>query len=310
MNVFYARPVIAFLIALISGIYLGSEFPGYLSWAAAGAIICAGFLFIAVVRHRTARLVPFLFFLSIGYLSLQPWVSPDFPPDHIIHYADSQRWDIKGVVDSRPFVLNARQKFILRAQRLKYGNEILSVTGKLRVTVAGEGPQLYAGDRVSLSSRIRSIRNFNNPGGFDFQRYMAFRGVWGTAYVKGDQIKRLPNQSQPALWGKIDNARAHIAHVIENAGKGPQIGVLKALIVGDRSGISQAVREDFNRAGVGHLLAISGLHVGIVATVVFWQISAFCSGGPGRAKGPLCWPCCRYVSMDSYRGFRRPRNGR
>ena len=85
MNVFYARPVIAFLIALITGIYLGSEFPGYTPWAAAGAIIWAGLLIVAVVRQRSARLVPFLFFLQIGYLSLQPWVSPDFPSNHIIH---------------------------------------------------------------------------------------------------------------------------------------------------------------------------------------------------------------------------------
>ena len=99
---------------------------------------------------------------------------------------------------------------------------------------------------------------------------MAFQGVWGTAYVKGDRVKRLTNPSQQVLWGKIDNVRAHIAKMIENAGKGPQIGVLKALMVGDRSDISQAVREDFNRAGVGHLLAISGLHVGIVATVAFF----------------------------------------
>jgi competence protein ComEC len=269
MNVFYARPVIAFLIAQITGIYLGSEFPGHLPWAATVAAICAGFIIIAVVRNRTARATPFLFFLTIGYLSLQPWVSPDFPSHHIIHYADSQRWDIVGVVDSRPFVINTRYKFVLRAQRLKYGNEILPVTGKLRVTVAGEGPQLHVGDRVLLSSRIRSIRNFNNPGGFDFQRYMAFRGVWGTAYAKGDRVKRLSNRPQQVLWGKIDNVRAHIAKMIENSGKGPQIGVLKALMVGDRSAISQAVREDFNRAGVGHLLAISGLHVGIVATVAF-----------------------------------------
>jgi ComEC/Rec2-related protein len=49
--------------------------------------------------------------------------------------------------------------------------------------------------------------------------------------------------------------------------------VLKALVFGDRSGIDNALRERFNRAGVGHLLAISGLHVGIVATLDFRWIA-------------------------------------
>jgi len=279
MNVFYARPVIPLLIALIGGIYLGSEFAGYLQWAAAAAAICGAILIIAVVRHRSASTAPVLFFLTIGYMSLQPWVSPDFPPHHIVHYADRHRWTVEGVVDSRPLILKNRQKFLLRTQRLEHDHKILPVTGKLRVTVAGEGPRLELGDRVSLSSRIRSIRNFNNPAGFDYQKYMAFRSVWASAYVRGERVLRFNNPSQPALSAIIDKARTRIARMIENAGNGPQIGVLKALIVGDRSAISPSVREAFNRAGVGHLLAISGLHIGIVATVAFiffqWLLANF-----------------------------------
>jgi competence protein ComEC len=269
MNLFYARPVIPFLIALISGIFLGSEYPGYQLWAFAGAAICAGYIVFCVLGHRNVLMAPCVFFLLVGYISLQPWVSPDFPPHHIIHYTDSKRWKIVGVVDSRPFAVNARQKFILRAQQLAYADEVMPATGGLRVTVAGGGLELRAGDRVSLNSRIRSIRNFNNPGGFDYQSYMAFKGVWGSAFVNVDRLRILERAPCSLLSGKIDNARSHIAKMIEKNSTGSRIGVLKALLIGERSAVSAEVRENFNRAGVGHLLAISGLHVGIVATVAF-----------------------------------------
>jgi competence protein ComEC len=270
MTTFYARPAIPLLIGLITGIYLGSEFSDNLVWAAGLALMCAGLLIIFIARKQTAWLTPFLFFLALGYLSIQPWVSPRFPPHHIFHYLDGQHWNIEGVIVSRPLVSDSRQRFFLRSQRLKRDNEIIPAVGKLRVTVAGQGPILQRGDRVLLTSRIRSIRNFNNPGGFDYEKYMAFQGVWGSAYARGHGVTRLNTPKQNTLSGFIDNERTRIARIIEDTGSGPQISVLKALIVGDRSAISQPLREAFNRAGVSHLLAISGLHIGIVATVAFF----------------------------------------
>lgn len=269
MAKFYSRPVIPLLIALVSGIYLGSEFPGYLLWTA--GVLCMGvsLLFISIVRQRIAWASPLLVFVAIGYLSLQPWVCPKFPSHHIIHFLDTQRADIEGVIDNRPLIVKNRQKFILRVERLGIRDNFQPVTGKLRVTVAGEGRLFRIGDRVFLNSRIRSIRNFNNPGGFDYKRYMAFQGVWGTVYVQANHIKLLKNPSQPVLTQIINDVRDGIAHIIEGTGQSPQIGVLKAVVVGDRAAIPHGTREAFNRAGVGHLLAISGLHMGIVATAAF-----------------------------------------
>ncbi|MBU4388781.1 MAG: DNA internalization-related competence protein ComEC/Rec2, partial [Proteobacteria bacterium] len=77
----------------------------------------------------------------------------------------------------------------------------------------------------------------------------------------------------------IEDFRSKISDLIDNTGKDDKKGVLKALIIGDRNSISKNLQEAFNRAGVGHILAISGLHIGIVATVAFfffkWIFSYF-----------------------------------
>ena len=237
MNVFYARPVIPLLIAGIAGIYLGAEFPGHLLWVAGIALLCVGLLVFYIVRQHAAWVVPLLLFLTLGYLSIQPWTAPRIPPQHISHYLDDRRWDIEGIIDSRPLVSDGRRRFYLRTGHLQSKAKRIAVTGRIRVTVVGNEPQLQRGDRVLLNSRIRSIRNFNNPGGFDYQRYMSFQNVWGTAYVNGERIRHLDKRSRDDRSVAMDAFRTRITRIIEDSGDGPSSGVLKALIVGDRSAI-------------------------------------------------------------------------
>ena len=159
---------------------------------------------------------------------------------------------------------------LLRAETLKHKEVSHRVTGRIRVTVSGPGPVLARGDRVVFRSRLRQPRNFNNPGGFNYRRYMAFKGLWRTAYTKGSRLKIVQSSSSGDLTQQLHEARQALAALIDRAGKGPSAAVLKALVIGDRTAISSEVRDGFNRAGVGHVLAISGLHIGIVATVAFF----------------------------------------
>ena len=269
MTSFYSRPVIPLLVALVIGIALGSKLPGYGLWAWGIIFLCAGMLLYRVVRKQGAKSLPLLLFLALGYVSLQPWVYPSFPPNHLIHYLDDRRWDIEGVVADRPLMANHRQKFKLQVQRLGHDGDLISVVGGLRVTAAGDGPVLQRGDRILINSKLRSLRNFKNPGGFDYKRYMFFQGICATAYVQGRRVTVLDQHKSHFWFDLIENTRHRIARIIADTCKGPQSAVLKALIVGDRSHIAQSTREAFNRAGVGHLLAISGLHIGIVATMAF-----------------------------------------
>jgi competence protein ComEC len=82
----------------------------------------------------------------------------------------------------------------------------------------------------------------------------------------------------------LDKTRSTFSRLIENSGRSEAQAVLKALIIGDRSQITPQTRQRFNRSGVGHLLAISGLHIGIVATVAFFCLNALMV----RVK-PLLW---------------------
>ncbi len=148
--------------------------------------------------------------------------------------------------------------------------------GRIQLTVYGDAPEILAGFRVSFNRPIRSIRNFNNPGGFDYRQFMAWRSVWGTAWDKGNRIGvEAPGgkSAQPVSYF-VSNARMSIDQSIDSVTDGDSRAVLSALVVGKRDHITGELRESFSRAGVSHLLAISGLHVGTVATLCFLLLRA------------------------------------
>ena len=265
----YFRPLMPLLIALMGGILLGSRLAGFATGIGVLAVVGGGFSLLCLYRCKPAFCMPILLFVSLGYLSIQPWLSPRVPAHHIKHYTDTHRWDILGQIDSQPLQMRNRTRFDLRVTSLDADHQPHAVAGLLRVTVVGEPPDMAVGDKIRFKTRMRSITNFKNPGGFDYKRYMAFKGIYATAYVRGDRI-RLVGKSPPAVVSDMLNrVRGAFADLVEKSPAPEVQGVLKALIIGDRTQISDATRQRFNRAGVGHLLAISGLHIGIVATVAF-----------------------------------------
>ena len=158
---------------------------------------------------------------------------------------------------------------MLLAETVENDGKVIPVSGKISVKVLNNIPEISTGDKVYFKSGIRSVRNFNNPGGFDLKRHMAFNGITGTAYVDGDKIRIEKNEENIEWKRLIENARKKFALLIENSAPSDEAGVLKALVIGDQNSISPEIREDFNRTGTSHILSISGLHVGIVATVSF-----------------------------------------
>ena len=264
----YARPVIPLSLSLIAGIAIGSEWPA--GGAIALAIIGGSGAAIArcLVRRRPAAFSPLILFLALGYLSMQPYAIPRFPPDHVSRFLDTGPWQISGVVDGRPTEYESRTRFAVMTERLASGSESHRVSGLLRVTVTGPGAGVVHGERVCFRSRIRPIRSFKNPGGFDAVRHMHLLGVWGSAFTDVGQLVHLaPPDVGPARV--IDAARTAVARRVDAAVCLPEAAVLKALVIGDQAQIPPDVQQAFRRTGTTHILAISGLHFGIVASAAF-----------------------------------------
>jgi len=276
----YSRPVIPILVSMILGLACGSWLPDHKVYAYFVIFVCVTLILYLILQRKTSLILSVILFFAFGYLSLQSWVVPKFPSNHVVNFLDSRKWRIVGLIDESPIIYQDRLKLILQIRTLGEDKDNnFPVTGKIRVTVRGNFPNLSIGDKVSFTGKLRSIRNFKNPGGFDYKRYMAFKEIWGTSYVRGKDLIVIKRNSGKGINKIIADARSKISDLIDNTGEGDKSAVLKALIIGDRNSISKNLKEAFNRAGAGHILAISGLHIGIVATVAFfffkWILSYF-----------------------------------
>jgi competence protein ComEC len=305
----YARPVIPLTIAFMAGIVLGSRGAcGWWSAAALAVCLAAGAALLQrLTRGRAARFSPLMLLVALGVLSIQPWTSPRLPENHVGRFIDTGPWEITGTVDARPLEFESRTRFALRVEHLGDGGELQAVSGLLRVTLLGPSPELAQGDRIVFKSRIRPIRNFENPGGFDYRRFMSYQGVWAAAVAEAREVVVLDRTAKGGLLGAVDRLRGRVARQIDAAGLGPaEAAVLKALVIGERSGVSPEVRTAFTRSGVSHLLAISGLHIGIVATAAFvafrWLLGLFprllMAGGARKGAALLTLaPVCLYALL-------------
>ena len=274
----YFRPLIPLLLFLMAGILLGRLAPGHFLTALFLAGVFTALTLASAIGARGARWSPLLLFLILGYLSLSPWQTATADPAHVSRFITGTPWQIRGQIASAPIRQSYRLKFVLADIRLArksapptpIGPEPKPVRGKLRVTVYGQPQNSPAyGDRIAFTGKIRGLHNFNNPGGFDYKRFMAYRNIWASTYTSGNGLHIQQGSKPSGLLARVPEMRRQAADFIGAASRGDARAVLSTLALGRRDLIPPGLAEAFNRAGASHILAISGLHIGIVATVAF-----------------------------------------
>jgi competence protein ComEC len=283
----YFRPVIPLLLALMAGIMGARYGPEWLAWPVGTAGVAAIIVSLtALIRNRNAKISPLILYACLGYLLLFTWTAEQWFPDHVSRYMDERRYHISGTVIETPGGSRLRQTCVIDdieitgARRDPYQQ----VRGRIRVSIYGTEPMVQVGDRIAFFSSIRPFTNFKNPGAFDYREYMRFRLIWGTAYTDTHKIQVIPDGEDGGPTWRIQSIREALSGRIQRAADTNARAVLMALLLGERRQIPDELREAFNRAGVSHILAISGLHVGIVATAAFFAFKWLLSFLP-----PLLW---------------------
>ena len=126
-----------------------------------------------------------------------------------------------------------------------------------------------AGQRWRLKVRLKRPRGFSNPGSFDFEKWTFTRDIGATGYVRPSNLNRRIAARVRAC--PLTSARQRFASLVEHALHGDDtLGYLLAITVGVRTGLSDADWRLLRRTGTVHLMAISGLHIGLVAGLMMW----------------------------------------
>ena len=137
-----------------------------------------------------------------------------------------------------------------------------NLPGRLRLNWRGER-ELNAGERWDLVVRLRRPHGNLNPGGFDYEKWLFRHRIGATGYVRDDPRNQL--RAKASAWSLSSWREGLRARIDQALADRDERGLIRGLAIGDRSAISDQQWEVLLATGTNHLLAISGLHVGIVA---------------------------------------------
>jgi competence protein ComEC len=145
---------------------------------------------------------------------------------------------------------------------------------KLRIHITAASDLLSPGDRTSLKAILYPVPGQTLPGAHDLQRELYFAQIGGVGYSYGG-AKRLAEDDGAAGGGWrqwLLALRTEVTRRISAVLPGSTGGVAAALIAGKRGAIDEGVTEAFRNSGLSHLLAIAGLHLGLVGAFVFFAV--------------------------------------
>ncbi len=263
------RPLLPLLIAVMAGISSGYLFEMPRLWLMAGLVLGLVAFLLCVWKGFRYLILPaamiVTFMLSVQNMHLYLYEKPD--PAHIVNHAGPDILTVEGLITAPPKQFQDKTQVIVSVQRLWKNGAVIAVHGKILLNCVIDASFRY-GQIIRFKTKLKIPRNFHNPGGFDYEKYLRFKGILVHGFISNPThlVMLRENQGQP-LRMQLETFRHQLKAIIRSYSESPASGMIQALILGDQHEIPKTVRDQFNRTGVSHILAISGFHVGIIAFI-------------------------------------------
>ena len=267
-------PMVRLLLPLIAGIYLGTKGDSLLIyWRTGGLLLLLVCLILLLPRTPFHKrwwygLVINAFFLLFGYSLIQTKVDNQAVRGDAIHSPV-----IATVISNVP---TAQKQRLLVSINETISDSIIERTTADKLLAYLEKDtnslNLMPGDVIALEGQIHLINPPMNPNAFNYQQYMLRRGVYHQVYIKEGNWAYLGYESgirrTSAIWRRyfLNILQKHIPEENEYA-------VAAALSLGYKSGINEKIRNAYADTGAMHVLAVSGLHVGLVQLIISYLLS-------------------------------------
>lgn len=146
-------------------------------------------------------------------------------------------------------------------------------SGLVRLGVYQNPPPIKAGERWRLEVRLKRPNGFANPSGFDYEKWLFSQGIMATGYVRSSSVNK---RIETAPWYSIHAWRAQIYDQITRlVTREESQAIMLALTIADKNLLSTEQWDTLRATGTNHLMAISGLHIGLVAgfgVLLIWAI--------------------------------------
>jgi competence protein ComEC len=254
----------------------------FIGFASVGVLICAGVLLARVRRLFPAAAFSVLSWIILGVLGAGAANRPRLPADYVLSLVEAGRVELKtplrwhGRLRDEPARLPWGYGYEIELSGVDYRDALVSARGGLRVRFsegvgATSAPDVHAGDEVVVSTEAKLPQIFRDDGAFDRRAYLAQQGVDLVATLRAPKLMERVAVSPTTAATLLARARRRLRDEIDTLfAATPQAGgVLRAMLLGDRSFVERTESVDFQKTGVFHVLVVAGLHVGALAVFLF-----------------------------------------
>ncbi|MBI4299077.1 MAG: DNA internalization-related competence protein ComEC/Rec2 [Chloroflexi bacterium] len=269
-------------VAWFSGVYLGLQ-PG-LSLVALALFALSALLLTWLLRANKSLVFPALLLLSfaLGVARGQLITDSKDVPD-LRSYHGQGVLEVKGLIVSDPERRGSATRFVFQASSLRTGDDWAPTSAEVMVTamessaLVRQRSDLYFryGDEFLLIGSLEEPPTFPE---FDYRDYLARQGI--DTVMSFPQVILLAEGKGSYFYTRLYQVRQALAHSLNRSVPEPQASVQQALLLGLRKGLPKELNQAFILTGTSHILAISGLHVGILLGMVL----VFSEGLLGRRR--------------------------
>jgi len=130
----------------------------------------------------------------------------------------------------------------------------------------------HYGERIRFATKLKSPRNFRNPGAFDYRGYLAGRGIAALGSTRVEDVELLPGFTGSRFEPWRSGMHRVVVAKVHEIWPPREAALIDAMVIGEEAFIDRDTRVDFQRSGTYHVLVVSGMNVSILAFIMFWTL--------------------------------------
>ena len=268
-------PFVRLTIPLVAGIVLALllPVPQWIGWTFLGLSAISFFVFKLIPKYSLSLAVGIsanVFLVASGLLLASFNVEGE-AKDRLAGYSGF----VIGEVADDPKIKENNVSLEINVFAIRDGDEWIETSGRTLLYLEKDSASvlLRTGDRIVFSPELSGIENKGNPEEFDYRKYLAYNMIFSSDYLAGDDW-RLIDDEATGLRSRLSRLRMKLVGLLRDFGlSDDEVSVMSAMTMGYSDMLSDEIRHAYSSAGAMHILAVSGLHVGIIYGIIVFLLS-------------------------------------
>ena len=258
-------PLLLIVLGFIFGIIFQDNFLISINYSILLSFISVFLVYFSFfILNKYTKITTFTFSFFLGILLYSIHYEPNIKNNYTQILSQNKEYTLQGIIED---VKNKNLSI-----KLQFADNY-KVTGKISLHIKDSISVNEIGKSILFKTKLTSISSVKNPYQFDYQKYMQRKYIYWQGHTDEYKVQNKASFSL-ILWAK--RLQNYLATSLDNYPfSNESRGIIKALVLGVRSDIDSETYQEYIDAGAVHILAISGLHIGIITILITKIVNLF-----------------------------------